>query len=152
MSWEDYVRKYVWDEEKTPYFTGVAKLSCTQADREIFAYTLFAGFLFIILAVLTYPETPGDFVALAASAYSFTAFAAFVALGMTKHLYAALFGVSVPIAAYLILTEVSPQGTIHTIDRIFLLVLALLWLRYSIRIVAIARAYPSMTDPEPPIE
>jgi hypothetical protein len=152
MSWQDYVRKYVWDDQKTPYFTGVAKLSRRQADKEIFSYTVLAGFLFLLLAVLTYPETPGDFIGLAASAYAFTAFGAIVALGMTKHLYAALFGVSVPIAAYLILAEVSPQENIHTIDRIFLLVLALLWLRYSLRIVAIARAYPSMTNPEPPGE
>lgn len=150
MSWQDYVKKYVWDDQKTPYFTGVAKLSRTQADREIFSYAVLAAFLFLLLAVLTYPETPGDFVGLASSAYAFTAFGAIVALGMTKHLYAALFGVSVPIAAYLILTEVSPQGNMHAIDRLFLLVLALLWLRYSIRIVAISRAYPSMTDPEPP--
>ena len=53
MGWYEYVRKYVWDDEKTPYFTGVAKLSRTQADKEIFAYAVLAGFLFAFLAVLT---------------------------------------------------------------------------------------------------
>jgi hypothetical protein len=152
MGWYEYVRKYVWDDEKTPYFTGVAKLSRTQADKEIFAYAVLAGFLFAFLAVLTYPETAGDVVALAASAYAFTAFAAVVALAMTKHPYAALYGVSAPVAAYLIITEAGLNPDLHAIDRIFLLVFALLWLRYSLRVVAIARAYPSMTDPPPPVE
>ena len=112
---------------------------------------MFGGFLFLLLAILIYPETPGDYAALAASAYAFTAFAALVVLNLTKHSLASLFLISAPIATYLILTEVGLHTEFHVTDRLFLLVVSLVWLRYGFRVVAIARAHPSMIDPEPPI-
>ena len=33
MSWDKYVKKYVWDDDKTPYFTPAQKLNKSQADR-----------------------------------------------------------------------------------------------------------------------
>lgn len=35
MDWEKHFKKYVWDDDKTPYFTPVLKLNRRQArDRK----------------------------------------------------------------------------------------------------------------------
>ncbi len=41
IAWEKYVRKYVWDDDKTPYFIPASKLKRDQADKEIFLYCFF---------------------------------------------------------------------------------------------------------------
>jgi len=43
--WEKLVKRYVWNDERTPYFTRVANLSRRQAHYELFGYALFAGIL-----------------------------------------------------------------------------------------------------------
>ena len=37
-SWEKYVKKYVWDDDSTPYFIPVRKLKRYQADKELLLY------------------------------------------------------------------------------------------------------------------
>ena len=41
MDWYEYLKKYVWDEHKTPFLVNVGKLNKSQADSEIFLYALF---------------------------------------------------------------------------------------------------------------
>ena len=69
MSWFDYIRKYVWNEEKTPYLVPVGMLSRTQARNELFSFSvLMAAFFFVIglLALLGFgllagaPAVAGD--------------------------------------------------------------------------------------------
>ena len=52
MSWDKQFRKYVWDADKTPYFTPVSKLNRRQAGNESYIYTLFIGTLFCVSALL----------------------------------------------------------------------------------------------------
>ena len=53
LDWEKLVRRYVWHDERTPYFTRVANLTRRQAHYELFAYTLFMGVLAGVLAVVS---------------------------------------------------------------------------------------------------
>lgn len=48
MDWPGFVRRYVWDEQRTPYLVRSDRLSPTQARSELFAY----GFLLAILAAV----------------------------------------------------------------------------------------------------
>ena len=47
--WEKLVKRYVWNDERTPYFTRVAKLSRRQAHYELFGYAIFTGVVFAVL-------------------------------------------------------------------------------------------------------
>ena len=40
---EKFLKRYVWDDEKTPYFTPSSKLNKRQAGYESLAYAIFAG-------------------------------------------------------------------------------------------------------------
>ena len=40
MDWHNFIKKYVWDENKTPYLTRVEKLTQEQARNEAFIYTV----------------------------------------------------------------------------------------------------------------
>ncbi len=51
MDWESLFKRYVWDDNKTPYLVPVAKLNRRQANSEIMIYTLFLGVLFGVVAV-----------------------------------------------------------------------------------------------------
>ena len=51
LDWESLFKRYVWDTNTTPYFTPVAKLNRYQADHEIFAFCMFAGIIFAVVAL-----------------------------------------------------------------------------------------------------
>lgn len=48
MDWPGFVRRYVWDEQRTPYLVRSDRLSSAQARSELFTY----GFLLAILAAV----------------------------------------------------------------------------------------------------
>ena len=48
--WEKLVKRYVWNDERTPYFTRVANLSRRQAHYELFGYALLVGVFGGVLA------------------------------------------------------------------------------------------------------
>ncbi len=37
MSWDKFIKRYVWDDIKTPYFVSVAKMTKVQAGYELFS-------------------------------------------------------------------------------------------------------------------
>ena len=51
MHWFSNVNKYVWSRERTPYFTAPEDMTETQARHELFAYAVFLGSLFGIVAM-----------------------------------------------------------------------------------------------------
>jgi hypothetical protein len=132
LDWEKLVRRYVWHDERTPYFTRVAHLTRRQANYELFAYAVFMGVLAGVLAVLS----PGS----AVSLYAFSVCCAALLLGVTGHPWAALWCAGAPFAAlaYWALAGFDPR--LETLDRAVLIVVALSGLVYSPRIVAVARA------------
>lgn len=130
LDWEKLVKRYVWHDERTPYFTRVANLTRRQANYELFAYALFMGVLSGVLAV----AAPSNWVSL----YAFSVCCAALLLGMTRHPWAAIWCAFAPLAAaaYVALYDVP--------EKLFLLAVALAGLAYSRRVVAVARAWPQL--------
>ena len=48
---DKFFRKYVWDEQRTPYLVPVARLTRRQAEYEILYYATLAGVLFGVIAL-----------------------------------------------------------------------------------------------------
>jgi hypothetical protein len=146
MSWENFVKRYVWDDDRTPYLVPVGKITRRQADYEIYAYAVFLGVLFgvITLAALAgaLPQGRSEAVALC----GFTLVCSTILFGATKHLWPALYCSAAPLAVLLYLFTSGFPPQLGAIDRFVLIVFALVWLRYSIRIVGLAKAYADLPD------
>jgi hypothetical protein len=143
VNWEKLFKRYIWDDERTPYFVPASRMTKRQADHEVFAYTLFLGTLFsvVCLAALSYAGS-SDLIVL----YAFTAIVGTVVLGVTKHLYAAWYCGAVPVAFLLYLLAYGFPAGLAPIDHFVLIAFALIWLRYAYRVIGIARAYPDMPE------
>ena len=70
-NWEKYVKKYVWDDDSTPYFIPARKLKQYQANKEILLYCAFlvipAG---LLVAAFVSAAYKGDIGNLAAPLFS----------------------------------------------------------------------------------
>jgi hypothetical protein len=146
MNLEKYFKKYVWDDDRTPYLVPVARMTRRQADYELHAYTVFVGVLFAMVtggALLSEdPQIKSDAVAV----YGFTVICATVILGITKAVYAAWYCAVAPLLALLYFFVHGFHPNLSGIDHVVLIGFLLIWLRYSLRVVKIARAYPDMPE------
>jgi hypothetical protein len=91
------------------------------------------------------PQIKSDAVAV----YGFTVVCATVVFGFTRSVYAAWYCAGAPLVALLYFFVSGFHPNLKTIDHVALIIFALIWLRYSLRVVAIARAYsdiPGATD------
>ncbi|MGI9388372.1 MAG: hypothetical protein ACR2OX_13170 [Methyloligellaceae bacterium] len=146
MEWEKLFRKYIWDDQTTPYQVPLAKLNRRQADSEILVYSLFQGIFFAIVVIASLRGGP-DGRSLGPAFYGFSVICAAALFGMLKSYPAALYLSATPLAAlaYLFLYGFSSERA--RMDTIFVTIVLLLLLRYSLRIVALARAYPGLPEP-----
>ena len=96
---ERFVKRYVWNDERTPYFTRVANLSRRQAHYELFGYALFVGVLSGVLSLASLSSEMPHGNSPQASLYAFTVCCAAILLGATRHPWAALWCASAPLAA-----------------------------------------------------
>ena len=150
MDWEKLFKRYVWDDEKTPYFVPVARLTRVQANYEVKAYTIFLGILFALVSVASLSEAAPHGKSLGASFYGFTMVCAAVVFAVTKNYYAALYCGAAPLASLAYIYFYGFHAKLVPADHVVILVFVLLWLRYSWRIVSIARSYPNMSPPSGP--
>ena len=75
---QNFLKRYVWDPETTPYFVKVSNLSRSQADNELFFFALMAAILF---GMGTFTSITGQApygVSKAAAIYCFTVVSAVV--------------------------------------------------------------------------
>lgn len=97
-SWEKYVKKYVWDDDSTPYFIPVRKLKRYQADKEVLLYCAFlvipAG---LLVAAFVSAAYNGDFSNLALGLYGIAVLCGAAFLHYKKSVSAALFTISAPV-------------------------------------------------------
>ncbi len=146
MSWDKFVKRYVWDDNKTPYFVRVAKLTKVQANYEIFSYSLFLAVLFAVVSIASLSDQAPQGRSEVVSIYAFCVVCGAIVLGMTKSSAAAHVCASAPLAALLYFyLEGFPPG-LGTIDKWVLVAVTLGLLGYSMRVVAMAKAYPNMPD------
>jgi hypothetical protein len=150
LDWEKLVRRYVWHEERTPYFTRVARLTRRQAHYELFGYALFVGVLSGVLAIASLQTGVLNGGADGVSLYAFTLCSAAILLGATRHPWAALWCASGPVAALVYFLLYGFHPNLDPADQIVLVVVMALWALYARRVVAVARAFPGLPGPTAP--
>lgn len=146
MDWEKYVKKYVWDENKTPFFVAVDKLTRTQARNEIFLYAFFLATLFLVVTLGSVLDIfkgerglPGW-----VAVYAFSVTCGAIALGQFRSFYAALYCVTAPLFGMVYALADSLHPNFAAADKYFLLILCLLWLRYAMRLLGIVKVFPRL--------
>lgn len=166
MNWHDFVKKYAWDDERTPYLIRARELTASQAQREIFVYALFLAIFFFAaaLAFLAGIRLPDELqplgVSMAGTAraspsppsafYAATVVSAAIWLGLSKDARAAIYCASAPVAAFLYVFNDGLGPRLHAWDKTFLIVFTLLWAWYALRVIAIARGYAHLRQDDPP--
>ncbi len=166
MGWYDYIKKYAWDDDRTPYLTRVDTLTGFQAQKEIFVYALFLAILFAIVTLaslagtrlepdhqpleIALAGTPRSERSPAIALYGFTVFAAALWLGIGKHPYAAMYCATAPVAAFLYVLGDGLQADLEPMEKLLLIAFTVLWGWYALRVVAIARSYAHLHHDEPP--
>lgn len=144
MSWDKYIKRYVWDDDKTPYFVAVPRLTRSQADYEIFAYSLFLAILFALISFLSLTDNAPHGKSGGLALYAITVSCSAILFGATKHIYAAYYFTLAPLATLGYFVFIGFPPNLATIDKLVLVIVALALLRYSLRVVAIAKRYHDM--------
>jgi len=150
LDWEKLVKRYVWNDERTPYFTPVARLSRRQAHYELFGYAVLVGVLCGVLAVASLSTEWPDAGAAAASLYAFSVCCAAVLLGATRNPWAALWCAFAPVAALAYFAVCGFHPNLEWPDKLLVVALMLGWLAYARRVFAVAQAWPGLADPAEP--
>ena len=146
--WEKLVKRYVWDGERTPYFTRVAKLNRTQAQYELFGYALLVGVLGAVLSVASLSTELPHADAGGVSLYAFSVCCAAVLLGATRHPWAALWCAGAPISLLAYFAVWGFHPALETMEKSLLVGMVAAWLLYSPRSVAVARAWQRLAGPD----
>lgn len=146
MDWHNFIKKYVWDQDKTPYLVRVDKLTQEQARNESFIYTIVLCTVAVVAALFAMASASGEpnVILVLAAAYAVSVGVCALIYGFYKHVYAAIYCMTAPVAAFAYFLIEGFHPNLHTVDHVVLAIVMLLWLRYSLRVVAIARAYPNM--------
>jgi hypothetical protein len=150
FDWENLVKRYVWDDTRTPYFTRVARLNRVQACYELHAYAIFVGVLFAVATVAALSGRLPHGNAAIVPIYAFTVVCAAIVLGLTRHYYAAVYCAAAPLGALAYFAAYGFHPELASLDRVVMVVVVLAWLAYGLRVIAIARAYPSLPEPATP--
>ena len=148
MDWYDFVKKYVWDEDKTPYLVRAHKLSKKQARNELFVYAIFLGSVAVVVAAasIAHYASSGDSSIGWLAVYAMSILGCACLISLRKNLYAALFCVTVPVFLLIYFSSNGFHPNLHTVDKFVLLTVIVLWCLYAVRIVAIVRSYPGKPD------
>lgn len=141
-----FFRKYVWNDEKTPYLISVERLTQRQARNELFTYSvLLAAFFFVAgMAALLGASIVGG--SLTVAIYAFAVCSAAVALVAIRHWIAAIICATAPPAILLFFIVNGFPPTLHILDKLLIgAVILALW-AYSFRVVRITRAFPNLRE------
>ena len=121
-------------------------LTGRQADYEICAYTLFLGFLFGLVAIVALSPAAGgrsEMIAL----YAFSVVCATLIFGIMKSDLAGYWCAAASLVGVVIYLATGFGGGLGWIDHALIVTFMAVWLRYSLRIAALARAYPDLPPP-----
>ena len=147
LDWYKYVRRYFWDDETTPYLVPVGRLHRGQADYEIFAYVIFVSLLYGAVMLLAMSGRAAYADSFGASFYCFVVVSAALMLGVTRHFFAASACVLAPVGGLVFSLSFDRYPDFGSWDRVVLVGFSLVWLRYSMRLMHIARRYDEMPPP-----
>lgn len=146
MGWYDDVKSYCWDDRTTPYAVPIARMTRPQADKELFTYSAFLSLVAAVgsVAVLVQARALHSALLYVAALHAATVLWCAIVLALTKHARAARYCVSAPLAVLAGFAGGVLNPHLLLVETLLLCGFALLWLRYSLRVVAIARAYPGL--------
>jgi hypothetical protein len=141
VDWPRLVRKYVWDEQRTPYLVRVDRLTAAQARSELFVYAFLLAMLAAIVAALALagdrrigaPAFP--FVA----PYALSLLGGALVLGVSGHPLAAGYCATAPVVTGVAALVGALRPDMAGAETLVLVASSLLWLGYAARIVRIAR-------------
>lgn len=145
---DKYFRKYVWDDERTPYLISVARLTRAQIEYELRFYAVITGVLFALVSLATLSQSLPHGDARIVSVYAFTQVCAALLLGMTRSAWAAFYCASAPLAALLYFALFGFHPSLGAGDKTLLVAAVVLWVAYGGRLIAIARAYAGLAEPD----
>ena len=151
MEWDKFLKRYVWDDQTTPYLIPVDRLTRRQARSEIKAYTIFLVFLFGIVAVATLSARIPGGRAPGISLHAFSMVCAAMLLMVLRHPHAAIYTATGPVATVIFFYQASAESKLGGIDYVVIVAFAGLWLRYCLRIYRITKAYEQMPEGEDPV-
>jgi len=141
---DKFFRKYVWDDQRTPYFVSVARLTRQQAEYETLFYAVITGMLFAMVAVAALSSELPHGNARGVSLFAFTQVCAALLLGAGVSFWTALYCASAPFAALLYFSLFGFHPSLGAVDKTLLVAAMVLWVAYCWRLLAIARAYPML--------
>ena len=150
MEWDKFLKRYVWDDDTTPYLVPVQKLTRRQARSELKAYATFLICLFSIVALVTLSSKLPGGRAPGMSLYAFSMVCASVLLLSTRHAYAAIYSATGPIASLIFFYHSAADSRLSAIDYVVIVTFAALWLRYCLRIYRLCLHYEAMEEGEDP--
>lgn len=147
LEFDKFFKRYVWDDDRTPYLISVSRLNRRQADYEVLTYTLFIGILFgiVTLASLSAGGPLGR--STGTALYGFTVVCAAVVFYLTRNVIAAWYLGGTPIVGLAFILTGGFGGERERIDTIIVIAVLVLLALYSRRIIALARAWPGLPDP-----
>ena len=150
FDWESIFKRYVWDSRTTPYFTPVAKLDRVQANSEIFAFCLFFGILFSVVAISALTEKALFGRSFLLGLYAFSVVAGAIVLNYVKVVPAAFYVAASPAAclAYVLIYGFGDGRP--RLDSLMVAGFVVVVLLYTPRLIGIARAYPEMPEGDAP--
>ncbi|MDH3702470.1 MAG: hypothetical protein OEU46_14265 [Alphaproteobacteria bacterium] len=141
MNWYSYIRKYVWNDQKTPYLVAVDRLNRMQGRSELFTFSVLLAVFCMVIAVASLLGQAFQGQSVGVAVYTFTVFSAATVLGATQHSFAAIYcSTAAPVTLLYFFIYGFPPN-LHLIDELVILALAVMLLRYSFRVIAIAKAF-----------
>jgi len=144
MDLDKYFKKYIWDDERTPYLVPVQQLTRRQAEYELHFYALFVGVLCGLLSVAALSSKLPHGGSVIVSIYAFTVACAAILLGTTRHSWAAVWCATPPLAGLTYFAVYGFHPNLGAMDKVLLVCAMVAWLFYCRRLVAVARAYSSL--------
>jgi hypothetical protein len=149
INWRGYLARYIYDEEMMPYRTAPDKMSRSQADNECFFYAFLTALLFAGITVTSLGGKAPFGASEPAAAYALSVVLAAVIFGVSKHVAAAFYCALVPLVVLTALFIFGFPPKLVLMDELLILGILLALLRYKMRLVQIARAYPNLPHREP---
>ena len=150
MDFYGFIKKYVWNEEKTPYLVPVHRLSQLQARNEVFVYSILMASFFLVAGVAALLGASIVAGSLIVAAYSFVLCGAAVILSATLREWPAFICATAPPAVLLFLLVHGFSPTLHTLDKVLIAgVLIAFWV-YTFRVCRIAKVYPGLKESPAP--
>jgi len=155
VGWYNFIKRYVWDDSRTPYLIKPINLNRYQADKELYIYALFLTILFSTAAfffLLKYRSSGfGEF--LLGGVFSLLVVGCAILLTREKITGAAWLLTGAPVSAFFYVFFDGLPREITFLEKMLLLVICALWAVYSRRVIRICQHYGDYAPgSKPPME